>query len=420
MFVSYAQNFEDVMLWRALKDVKNGFYLDIGAQDPVVDSVSRGFYEKGWRGVHLEPTPAYVAKLRQNRPDETVLQNAIGEGGGSIPFFEFPETGLSTGDADFAAQHEAKGFNRQETRVSLLPLADLLERYGNRDIHWMKIDVEGMEASVLASWGLSPVRPWIVVVESTVPLSSERAEVAWQHHLIERDYELCYFDGLNCYFVRRDHPDLKEAFSVPPNVFDGFTLSGTATSPMSARMIRLMAEARDQRDHTAQRLSEVTEQADLFHSQILSLHDSFSWRITSPLRVFSRISGRALRRSEKAMRRLLMTLKRALRFGVELLRRSLSGCKSAMRHVLRLVVKLFRSNPRLHTFARKAVNQNAILRRIASRSLKISNPSSVQEGRYTMSLKGGNAHHNSLDRSSKELNTLSRVGRLNARQTAIR
>ena len=28
MFISYAQNFEDVMLWRALKHVEKGFYID--------------------------------------------------------------------------------------------------------------------------------------------------------------------------------------------------------------------------------------------------------------------------------------------------------------------------------------------------------------------------------------------------------
>jgi len=56
---SYAQNFEDVMLWRALKHVEKGFYVDIGAQDPLVDSVSLAFYEHGWRGVNVEPTQQY-------------------------------------------------------------------------------------------------------------------------------------------------------------------------------------------------------------------------------------------------------------------------------------------------------------------------------------------------------------------------
>ncbi len=66
--VSYAQNLEDVMLWRALQEVEGGFYLDVGAQDPVIDSVTRAFYDRGWCGVNLEPAPAYHAALAAARP----------------------------------------------------------------------------------------------------------------------------------------------------------------------------------------------------------------------------------------------------------------------------------------------------------------------------------------------------------------
>ena len=109
-FISYAQNFEDVMLWRALKHVENGFYIDIGAQHPVVDSVSLAFYEHGWRGVHVEPTQQYSILLRAARPDESVLQVAIGNQNQKVTFFEFEDTGLSTADADVAHQHRASGF----------------------------------------------------------------------------------------------------------------------------------------------------------------------------------------------------------------------------------------------------------------------------------------------------------------------
>ena len=34
IMVSHAQNFEDVMLARALRDVEDGFYVDVGAWDP--------------------------------------------------------------------------------------------------------------------------------------------------------------------------------------------------------------------------------------------------------------------------------------------------------------------------------------------------------------------------------------------------
>ena len=128
MFISYAQNFEDVILWRALKHLENGFYIDIGAQDPIIDSVSRGFYEKGWRGLHVEPTATYAGTLRDNRPDEEVVQVAIGNGQGDIAFFEIPETGLSTGDLAIAELHRNNGAKVVETTVPLMSLNELFER----------------------------------------------------------------------------------------------------------------------------------------------------------------------------------------------------------------------------------------------------------------------------------------------------
>src|SRR5579875_3806216 len=65
--VSYAQNFEDVMLRRALQDIACGFYVDIGAADPDADSVTRWFYEQGWRGINVEPDPRYFRRLEGQR-----------------------------------------------------------------------------------------------------------------------------------------------------------------------------------------------------------------------------------------------------------------------------------------------------------------------------------------------------------------
>ena len=58
-FVSHAQNYEDVMLWRALRQVADGFFIDIGAQSADLDSVTRAFSERGWRGLNVEPHSFY-------------------------------------------------------------------------------------------------------------------------------------------------------------------------------------------------------------------------------------------------------------------------------------------------------------------------------------------------------------------------
>jgi hypothetical protein len=67
-FVTYAQNFEDLMLWRALHGVRDGFYIDVGAADPDEDSVTRAFYDHGWRGVNIEPSPEHFAAISAARP----------------------------------------------------------------------------------------------------------------------------------------------------------------------------------------------------------------------------------------------------------------------------------------------------------------------------------------------------------------
>jgi FkbM family methyltransferase len=245
--ISYAQNFEDVMLSRALAHVANGFYIDLGAQDPVVDSVSLAFYERGWRGVHVEPTPAYAQALRDARPDETVVQAAIGEAS-LITLYEIPDTGLSTADADFASKHEESGFHNKAIEVPCIPLASLLDRWAEREIHWLKIDVEGMEESVLRSWTPSNVRPWIVVIEATLPRTPEPSYGAWEHLILALGYEFAYFDGLNRFYISAQHRELLEAFDKPPNVFDEFSLSGLACHGFCNKLKADLADARQEAD----------------------------------------------------------------------------------------------------------------------------------------------------------------------------
>jgi len=430
MFISYSQNFEDVMLWRALKHIEHGFYLDIGAQDPVVDSVSRGFYEIGWRGVHIEPTYEYATKLRENRPDETVFQNAVGDAGGIIRFFEFAETGLSTGDATVAAQHEARGFQCRETNVELISLETLFERYKGEQIHWMKIDVEGMEGAVLASWGKSPSRPWIVVIESTEPLSADRAEASWQNSLTDRDYELCYFDGLNCYFVSKEHSDLCSAFSSPPNVFDDFSLSGTATSRISFLMSSRLAETQGQLAETQGQLAETQaqisekqqqldqqaveqatalarevalrqaladslRQANHLHDKILSLHRSFSWRVTAPYRVLSK----------------------AVKGGPRLWSQLRALLKQGLGYIFFQILRFIQGNPQLYNLVRRLINRHPSVRMLTSRVLQISRGQPIVPAQMiSMSI----AQTGGIEVSDEELATLSRVGRIQASQIGIR
>jgi FkbM family methyltransferase len=232
-FTSYAQNFEDVMLWRALGHVPAGAYVDVGAQHPVIDSVSKAFYERGWRGTHIEPVPEFVELLRRDRPDETVLQVALGAAEGTLELNVIADTGLSTVVAAHAQRHQDEhGMHASRIEVPVLTLRSALQALAGKEVHWLKIDVEGYEEQVLRGWDSRLLRPWVMVVEATVPGLPAIDFAAWDPILVAADYRFVYFDGLNRFYIAAEHEELAAAFSCPPNVFDQVELSGLASSSL--------------------------------------------------------------------------------------------------------------------------------------------------------------------------------------------
>lgn len=269
-FVSYAQNFEDIRLWRAFSDVTEGRYLDIGTQDPVRDSVSLAFYERGWRGYHVEPTPAYAAAMRIARPDETVIEAAVTTAPGPIQFFEIPETGISTGIAEIAQRHSKAGWDHRVITVPTVTLAGLFDLMGDSPIHWLKIDVEGMEAEVLESWGDHPARPFALVIEATAPNTQEPTHQGWYDLVLSRGYRDVLFDGLSRYFVHETQAARGEALALSPNVFDGLAVESFhfLASRIVAEKDVAIGSVRQQAEHDHQEaLAAAMAQAEARHHE---------------------------------------------------------------------------------------------------------------------------------------------------------
>jgi FkbM family methyltransferase len=231
--ISYAQNQEDVILYRALRDVSKGFYIDVGAQQPVVDSVTKLFYERGWHGINIDPVPQWRSMLEADRPHDINLQMAVGAHRGQMPFFVIPDTGLSTANPEFSAQHARMGFTTQKITAEVQTLDEICALYGVREVHFLKIDVEGGEKNVISGFSFDPIRPWVVVVEAIEPVSGRRDEPdappqaiptheEWEPLLLAHGYEFVYWDGLNRFYLAREHQALRPRFSAPPNPLDEF------------------------------------------------------------------------------------------------------------------------------------------------------------------------------------------------------
>jgi FkbM family methyltransferase len=224
MFISYAQNLEDLLLWRALRSVQNGFYIDVGAWHPETDSVTKWFYDFGWSGINIEPDDYMFSQLMTARSRDVNLKLALSEAKGHRTLFQVGEaTGLSTLCHDIMESHKARGYTITEKQVLSSTLSSVCDEYAPEVIHFLKIDVEGAEYFVLQGADFNRFRPWIILIEATVPLSLTPAFGNWEHVLLGANYEYIYTDGINRFYISSEKiSDLKRAFSFPPNVFDDY------------------------------------------------------------------------------------------------------------------------------------------------------------------------------------------------------
>lgn len=235
-FISFAQNAEDVILRRALGHLPSGRYVDVGAFDPQVDSVTYHLYQAGWRGINVEPVPAFHAAMVEGRPEDVNVRVAAGAAPGQLAFHVVPETGLSTLRADIATRHAGGGREIEPALVEVRTLDSLLDEYApGTPLHLLKIDVEGAEADVLAGLDLGRHRPWVVLVEATEPTTTTPSHEAWEGLLLDHDYRFCLFDGLSRWYVAAEHADeLGPALSYPACIFDDFLPARAAAALHSA------------------------------------------------------------------------------------------------------------------------------------------------------------------------------------------
>ncbi|MDP1919352.1 MAG: FkbM family methyltransferase [Myxococcales bacterium] len=250
--VSFAQHGEDIVLGRVFFDQPDGFWIDVGANDPVIDSVTHAFSARGWLGVNVEPLAALHQRLVEARPRDVNLKVAVSNRVGELQFEEVEGAlGLSTATTQLANDYRAQGRTVLKRTVPCVTLAEICAAHcTGAPIDFMKIDVEGHEREVIEGGDFQRFRPRVLVIES-----GWHPE-AWHEVVLSRDYVLALDDTLNRYYVRAEEASLAEKLGLPANVNDRFLRADQAMwiqlgrewdalGPIVRAFARRLAQAKD-------------------------------------------------------------------------------------------------------------------------------------------------------------------------------
>lgn len=282
--ISYAQNFEDVMLERLFNDQNNGLYVDVGAWDPHLYSVTKHFYLKGWRGVNVEPNVSRIRRFELDRPKDLNLNVAIANKNDNISFWTCQEDdALSTTAESTADELRRNGFSFSETKISARRLDEIFHEYNLTAVDFMKVDVEGAEAEVIRTAAFELYRPRVLIIEAIKPTLrpdwSEPASVgtwdSWESYVLNRGYVFAHFDGLNRFYIRKEDQSLADRLCLPPGVYDNIEnlVSGTSAEAVS-----------NKRSGASEAAEALKAERAALKAELAAFKASTFWRMTAPLR----------------------------------------------------------------------------------------------------------------------------------------
>ena len=194
---SYAQWGEDRLVWDHFHRKPRGFFIEVGANDPINLSQTYLLEQNGWEGILVEPQAECCQRLRQVRPRSKVIQAACGAPAqkGKALF----RIATSHDRSMLATQTPDEDVTFAGTvEVDLITLDELLAERGDPKPDFVSIDVEGGELAVLQGFNLAKHQPGLLVVEDHVH------HLRLHAYLRAQGYKLVKRTGSNNWYIPQE------------------------------------------------------------------------------------------------------------------------------------------------------------------------------------------------------------------------
>lgn len=217
--ISYAQNFEDIILLRAFGKQEKGFYIDIGSHHPIEDSVTYNFYKIGWRGINIDPDKSFNELYQDLRPYDLMLNITVSNNSkNDLDFYLVKGTGLSTFNVNNLNKNK---FLIDKIQVTSKTLDEIILENNLKEklIDLIKIDAEGSEKKIIEGWSLD-IKCKCIVYEITNLNNIDNKFIL--EKLKSKGFDLVFQDGINNFLIHKNFEELKKFFKFPVNVNDDF------------------------------------------------------------------------------------------------------------------------------------------------------------------------------------------------------
>jgi FkbM family methyltransferase len=201
---SYSQIGQDLFVLNFFKNLKDGYFVEIGASNGITFSNTL-LLEKNynWKGICIEAGENEFVDLQKNRTSHCVNKAVYSKSGLKLDFVK-KANGLLSGlkeHYDFETWKDAP--TEKICTVETETLTDILDRHGApKYIHYMSIDVEGAEVEVLKGIDFSKYTFGIMNVEHNHH-AKERKE---QRAILEANgYKYLKPNDFDDYYVNLNH-----------------------------------------------------------------------------------------------------------------------------------------------------------------------------------------------------------------------
>jgi len=144
-------------------------YLDIGSNYPHGSNNTYYYYQKGCRGVLIEPNEELCKLSRTIRPGDVVINAGVKfDGQDEATYFSFEDTGINTFDENRAKEMQEKGHELLSKKIiKLVSINDVFDKYfKDEKVDFMSLDAESVDFAILQSIGFSKYRPKVICVEA--------------------------------------------------------------------------------------------------------------------------------------------------------------------------------------------------------------------------------------------------------------